>query len=453
MAKVATPTASPVAGAQLTAPTVTLTCATVGSTIFYTTDGTSPTHTAGVPSGTTQIYATPLTTTLPETIKALGYLVSDTDSNVLTATYQQGYTLSGSLGAKGAGAVVFITQDISGGTFAGLWPTASMVTADGSGNYTSGALLPNPFNYQGSVGDGSVVSYLVTPAIFGSEFTPFSQSVTMSAANQTGINFSFASAYKLVPVYSDSFNTGGVGQNPITGWTTVSDDSALQIGTANAAEASTDASICGAYPTAYTETQADSYCQFTLVAENKSDTLVLNIRADSSAAAAGYDFEMVGTLGTANTGAVQLLDTGANAPLMTGIGYVSYPGTPPYEFHVGDIMTLMARGNNVYMFWTSGSTTTPVAAGSSTTSPNAGLSVIQINTVSATLSRTSVSNFVAGNVEANNVNPGAGASGGAFAGYGTDISAVSEITSNPAGETNSSRTSIIGTNRGSRFIG
>ena len=189
MAKVATPTASPIAGAQLTAPTVTLTCATVGSTIFYTTDGTSPTHTAGVPSGTTQIYATPLTTTLPETIKALGYLVSDTDSNVLTATYQQGYTLSGSLGAKGAGAVVFITQDISGGTFAGLWPTASMVTADGSGNYTSGALLPNPFNYQGSVGDGSVVSYLVTPAIFGSEFTPFSQSVTMSAANQTGINF------------------------------------------------------------------------------------------------------------------------------------------------------------------------------------------------------------------------------------------------------------------------
>ena len=41
----------------------------------------------------------------------------------------------------------------------------------------------------------------------------------------------------------------------------------------------------------------------------------------------------------------------------------------------------------------------------------------------------------------------------ASAGYGTDISASSEVTTNPAGETNSARTSIMGTNRGSRFIG
>ena len=40
-----------------------------------------------------------------------------------------------------------------------------------------------------------------------------------------------------------------------------------------------------------------------------------------------------------------------------------------------------------------------------------------------------------------------------LAGYGTDISASTEFTSNPAGETNSNKTTIIGTNRGSRFIG
>lgn len=39
------------------------------------------------------------------------------------------------------------------------------------------------------------------------------------------------------------------------------------------------------------------------------------------------------------------------------------------------------------------------------------------------------------------------------AGYGTDISATSEVTTNPAGEINSNKTAVMGTNRGSRFIG
>lgn len=46
-----------------------------------------------------------------------------------------------------------------------------------------------------------------------------------------------------------------------------------------------------------------------------------------------------------------------------------------------------------------------------------------------------------------------GSGGHPPAGYDTDISTTTEFTSNPAGETNSIRTSIMGTNRGSRFIG
>jgi hypothetical protein len=84
---------------------------------------------------------------------------------------------------------------------------------------------------------------------------------------------------------------------------------------------------------------------------------------------------------------------------------------------------------------------------------NAGGRVgLQLDTESASPSPSDVgiTNFEAGAFSSGT----AGAGGSTIeAGYGTDISASSEVTTNPAGETNSNRTSIMGTNRGSRFIG
>src|SRR5271170_2111427 len=87
MATVATPTFSPVAGFYSTAQSVAISCATGGATIFYTTHGTTPTHTAGVPNGTSQIYTTAVAVAVSETLKALGYLLADTDSAVASAAY------------------------------------------------------------------------------------------------------------------------------------------------------------------------------------------------------------------------------------------------------------------------------------------------------------------------------------------------------------------------------
>ena len=78
--KVATPTASPAAGAVVSGTTVSLSCSTAGAVIHYTTDGSTPTS-----SSTT--YSTPISITEAKTIKAIAVKQGLNDSDVLTVAY------------------------------------------------------------------------------------------------------------------------------------------------------------------------------------------------------------------------------------------------------------------------------------------------------------------------------------------------------------------------------
>jgi uncharacterized repeat protein (TIGR02543 family) len=82
-AKVATPTATPAAGAVESGTAITLTCGTDGATIRYTTDGAAPTATTGAVYSDT---AKP-TITAATTIKAIAVKDGMTASDVLTAAY------------------------------------------------------------------------------------------------------------------------------------------------------------------------------------------------------------------------------------------------------------------------------------------------------------------------------------------------------------------------------
>jgi hypothetical protein len=81
---VATPTFSPAAGTYGTTQTVTISCSTPSSSIYYTTDGTTPTFPI---TGTTLLYTGSLTVSATKTIKAIGEAAGLSNSAVGVATY------------------------------------------------------------------------------------------------------------------------------------------------------------------------------------------------------------------------------------------------------------------------------------------------------------------------------------------------------------------------------
>ncbi len=81
---VATPTFTPIGGTYTTAQNVTISCATSGAQIRYTTNGVEPTESSA-------LYGSPITVTASTTIKAKAFLQGWTPSATSTATY----TISG----------------------------------------------------------------------------------------------------------------------------------------------------------------------------------------------------------------------------------------------------------------------------------------------------------------------------------------------------------------------
>jgi Chitobiase/beta-hexosaminidase C-terminal domain/Legume lectin domain len=76
----ATPTFSPAAGTYASAQSVSISAATSGATIYYTTNGTAPT------TSSTQ-YTGPITVSTTETLKAIAVAAGDTNSAVASAAY------------------------------------------------------------------------------------------------------------------------------------------------------------------------------------------------------------------------------------------------------------------------------------------------------------------------------------------------------------------------------
>lgn len=94
----AAPTFSPVAGTYATTQNVTLTSSTAGATIYYTTDGTTPTHSSSV-------YGSPVLVPSSLTIKAIAAKTGFSDSSVSSAAYvitsSGSPTISGSVTLSG----------------------------------------------------------------------------------------------------------------------------------------------------------------------------------------------------------------------------------------------------------------------------------------------------------------------------------------------------------------
>ena len=77
---VSTPTFSPTGGAYTSAQSVTISDATSGATVYYTTDGTTPT-------ASSTLYTGPIVVSSTETLEAIAADTGDTDSAVASAAY------------------------------------------------------------------------------------------------------------------------------------------------------------------------------------------------------------------------------------------------------------------------------------------------------------------------------------------------------------------------------
>lgn len=135
--QVPTPTANPAAGAIAFGSTVALSCSLAGSSIYYTTDGSTPTTSS-------TLYTTPITVNAALTIKALAVKSTYKDSEILSAAYTQltvatptanptGSTVplgtSVALSCATSGATIYYTVDGVDPKFASLIPVMTGASA------------------------------------------------------------------------------------------------------------------------------------------------------------------------------------------------------------------------------------------------------------------------------------------------------------------------------------
>ena len=130
--RVATPTFSPGGGTYAGSVTVTVSDATSGATIYYTTDGSTPTTSSAVYTGA-------LTFTRTTTLKAMAAATGMTNSAVASATYTIRLTLTASKTNLGSGTVTSSPAGINcGSTCSASYVSGTTVTLTANPAFLSG---------------------------------------------------------------------------------------------------------------------------------------------------------------------------------------------------------------------------------------------------------------------------------------------------------------------------
>ncbi|UED69815.1 chitobiase/beta-hexosaminidase C-terminal domain-containing protein [Brevibacillus sp. HD3.3A] len=186
--QVATPTAAPDSGAVLVGTTVTLQTTTPGATIYYTTDGNTPTTSSNV-------YSTPIPITGAVTIKAIAVLAGMTDSTVMSESYTitplpqpqvATPTAAPSGGAVPSGTMVALSTTTPGATIYyttdGNTPTTSSNVYNNSAIPVNSAMTIKAIAVKAGMTDSTVMSesYTITPL-------PQPQVATPTAAPGSGM--------------------------------------------------------------------------------------------------------------------------------------------------------------------------------------------------------------------------------------------------------------------------
>ena len=197
--QVATPTFSPAAGSYSSAQTVSIATTTPApTTIYYTTDGSTPTINSPV-------YGAPFTVSATETVKAYATKSGYFDSNVATAAY--------TIGSSGGGGISFGSGFTAGSmvlngnaTISGN--ALSLTTTNGTFQAAS-AWFPTAVNVQKFTTDFTFQSSAGSPTADG--FTFAIQGNSAAALGSSGGGLGYFNIGKSVAVKFDLYNNAGEG--------------------------------------------------------------------------------------------------------------------------------------------------------------------------------------------------------------------------------------------------
>src|SRR5579859_5679925 len=221
--QVAAPTFNPGGGWYMTAKSVTISTATSGASIRYTTDGSTPSETAGT------LYSGPVTISSTATLKAIAYESGMSDSSVSSATYTINLpqvaapTFSPGGGSYTSAQSVTISTTTSGASI--------RYTTDGSTpSETAGTLYSGPVTisstatlkaiaYESGMSDSSVSSATYTinlPQVAAPTFSPGGGSYTSAQSVTISTTTSGASIRYTTDGSTPSETAGTLYSGPVT---------------------------------------------------------------------------------------------------------------------------------------------------------------------------------------------------------------------------------------------
>jgi hypothetical protein len=196
--QVATPTFSPGAGSYSSAQTVSISTTSSGATIYYTTNGSTPTSSSTVYSG-------PITVSATETLKAIAAESGFFDSKVATAAY--------TIGAGGGGGVGFGSGFTAGSMVlngnAAINGTALSLTTTSPTFQVASAWFPTALNVQKFTTDFTFQLSAGSPTADG--FTFAIQGNSTAALGGSGGKLGYGNIGSSVAMKFDLYNNAGEG--------------------------------------------------------------------------------------------------------------------------------------------------------------------------------------------------------------------------------------------------